>query len=368
MRYLPFFLGLSRETQRKTLEALIFASDEPLTNKTLYKILVLEEGLNLPADEMSSSPDSTGQASAAQEQSSSQSEQAIAPEAETQADTDQTPVQITTDGSEELVAPKKHLPDPKMLATLAEELVQEINDELVATERPYRVVRIAGGYQFATIAEYGDYVARLMKSRTKRRLSQAALEVLAIIAYKQPISKPEIEAIRGINSNEVINALVEKNLVTITGRSEAIGKPLLYGTTDDFLRTFGLHSLSDLPKLRELDDLFQNKAKELAGEMDISVTATSEEIIEKVQSMVENEEKIEEAHRLEAARQVEEQTIEEEQAPVEEQAMAAVSEGQQEENPEIPEHQSEDEFEDDENFRDNNGEHVQRLADANVED
>lgn len=276
---IPFFFTLSRERQRKTLEALIFASDEPLTHKILYKVLVLEEGLNV-------------------EQEPSQQIEEAKQEATSEASepTSEAPAQVTIDGSIETLPVKKNLPDIKQLTVLTEELTEEINDELYNTERPYRVVRIAGGYQFATTSDYGEFVARLMKSRTKRRLSQAALEVLAIVAYKQPITKPEIEAIRGVNSNEVMNALVEKDLVTISGRSEAVGKPLLYGTTDEFLRTFGLHSLTDLPKLRELDDLFKNKAKELAGEMDISVKTTSEEIIEKVQSMVENEARMEEAH------------------------------------------------------------------------
>lgn len=279
---IPFFFTLSRERQRKTLEALIFASDEPLTNKILYKVLVLEEGLNA-IPEQAQHAEGTGMP------------EATVTEAQAEPNAD-APAQVTIDGTVETLPVKKNLPDVKQLAQLADELVEEINDELYTTERPYKVVRIAGGYQFATTSDYGEFVARLMKSRTKRRLSQAALEVLSIVAYKQPITKPEIEAIRGVNSNEVINALVEKDLVTISGRSEAVGKPLLYGTTDEFLRTFGLHSLNDLPKLRELDDLFKNKARELAGELDISVKTTSEEIIEKVQSMVENEARLEEAH------------------------------------------------------------------------
>jgi hypothetical protein len=100
-------------------------------------------------------------------------------------------------------------------------------------------------------------VQRLLKARNRKRLSQAALETLAIIAYRQPITKAEIEAIRGVNVSEVVNSLVEKQLVAMVGRSETIGKPLLYGTTEDFLRIFGLNDLSDLPKLREIDDLLK---------------------------------------------------------------------------------------------------------------
>jgi segregation and condensation protein B len=108
--------------------------------------------------------------------------------------------------------------------------------------------------------KYGEYVALLSKEKSRRRLSAAALETLAIIAYRQPVSKPEIEAIRGVNCDQVLLNLMEKNLVVITGRSEAIGRPLLYGTTEDFLRSFGLNNLSDLPKLREIEELMETDA------------------------------------------------------------------------------------------------------------
>ncbi|MFM2133389.1 MAG: Segregation and condensation protein [Bacteroidota bacterium] len=305
MRTLPFFLTLSRESQRSTLEALIFASDEPLTNKTMFKVLVLEDGLH--SDTENEAPDNsdnsnTPEQSETQETPQPNAESASLPDAEEQAS--EGAADDAAAASAEAPKPlgkalkKKYPIEPSELAALVAELVDEINDTLTVSERPYRVVRIAGGYQFATTSEFGEVVSRLVKSRTRRRLSQAALEALSIIAYKQPISKPEIEAIRGINSNEVINSLVEKNLVTLAGRSDAPGKPLLYGTTDDFLRMFGLHSTKDLPKLRELDELFQTKAAELAGGLDISVKTTSGELLSKIQSMVDNEQKIIEHERL----------------------------------------------------------------------
>jgi segregation and condensation protein B len=115
------------------------------------------------------------------------------------------------------------------------------------------------GYQFATTPKHGELLARMVKSKSKKRLSQAALETLAIIAYRQPVSKPEVEVIRGVNSSEVINKLLERNLITIVGRAETVGKPLLYGTTDEFLRLFGLTSLEGLPKPRELEELMENR-------------------------------------------------------------------------------------------------------------
>ena len=93
---------------------------------------------------------------------------------------------------------------------------------MIVTGRPYLIVKAAGGFQFATRRDYGELMQRLYKSKSKKRFSQAALETLSIIAYKQPISKPEIEQIRGVNSNEVVNSLIEKNLVEITGRKEVL--------------------------------------------------------------------------------------------------------------------------------------------------
>ncbi|HZV12070.1 MAG TPA: SMC-Scp complex subunit ScpB, partial [Candidatus Kapabacteria bacterium] len=90
-----------------------------------------------------------------------------------------------------------------------------------------------------------------------RRLSQAALEVLAIVAYRQPIPKPEIESIRGVNCDEVIQSLLEKDLIAITGRADSVGRPLLFGTTDSFLKYFGLATLKDLPRPREIDELLE---------------------------------------------------------------------------------------------------------------
>jgi segregation and condensation protein B len=143
---------------------------------------------------------------------------------------------------------------------LVRRLIEDLNAEYEDSGRAFRIVEVAGGFQFATVREYGEYVALLSKEKQRRRLSPAALETLAIIAFRQPISKPEIEAIRGVNSDQVLLSLLEKNLVSITGRSESVGRPLLYGTTDEFLRIFGLNSLNDLPKLREIEELMEENA------------------------------------------------------------------------------------------------------------
>lgn len=140
-----------------------------------------------------------------------------------------------------------------------EKCVDEINASYEESKTSYRIVRIADGYIFATRPEYAKYVGYLSSEKSKRRLSQAALETLAIIAYKQPITKPELESIRGVNSDYILNTLLEKNLIAIKGRAETIGRPLLYATTEEFLKYFALNKLSDLPKPREIEEIMQDE-------------------------------------------------------------------------------------------------------------
>jgi segregation and condensation protein B len=140
-----------------------------------------------------------------------------------------------------------------------ENTANELNEKYLREKNAFRILKIANGYLFATTEEYAKYVGFLSSERTKRRLSPAALETLAIIAYKQPVTKPELEAIRGVNSDHILSALLEKNLITIKGRAETIGRPLLYSTTDEFLKYFGLNNLSDLPKPREIDEIMNDE-------------------------------------------------------------------------------------------------------------
>lgn len=152
--------------------------------------------------------------------------------------------------------------------------VSELNEKYIGDESSFKILRIAEGFIFGTKSEYAKYVGFLSNEKTKRRLSQAALETLAIIAYKQPITKPEIESIRGVNSDYMINTLLEKILITIKGRSETIGRPLLYGTTPEFLKYFGINKISDLPKPREIeeiikdDDFIEQKRKIMMNEVE----------------------------------------------------------------------------------------------------
>ncbi len=140
-----------------------------------------------------------------------------------------------------------------------EAAVDQLNQHYIQQNISFRIIKVANGYLFATSPDTAKYIGYLSSEKSKRRLSQAALETLAIIAYKQPITKPELESIRGVNSDYIISTLLEKNLITIKGRAESIGRPLLYGTTDQFLIYFGLNKLSDLPKPREIEDIMNDE-------------------------------------------------------------------------------------------------------------
>jgi segregation and condensation protein B len=149
--------------------------------------------------------------------------------------------------------------DPVPLKRLAELLEVDEATALAAVEelqaqlagRGLQVVRLAGGYALATRPELAPYVARL-RQPPPEKLSPAALEVLAIIAYRQPITKAEIDRLRGVDSSSALHSLLEKRLIRPRGRKRAPGRPLLFGTTEQFLRAFGLHDLSELPEVAEL--------------------------------------------------------------------------------------------------------------------
>ena len=134
----------------------------------------------------------------------------------------------------------------------AYEYFRELQTEYEQEGRGIVIREVNGAFQFVTREENADYIERLCTPVKAKRLSQSALEVLAIVAYKQPVTKGEIEAIRGIKCDRVMEGLMTKNLVEAVGRSEAIGRPILYGTTDTFLKNFGFTSIKDLP---EIDDI-----------------------------------------------------------------------------------------------------------------
>ncbi len=149
--------------------------------------------------------------------------------------------------------------DIQITVSDVENCITELNSRYESENLSVKIIKISNGFLFATKPEYAKYVGYLSSEKSKRRLSQAALETLAIIAYKQPITKPELESIRGVNSDYMLNTLLEKDLITISGRAETIGRPLLYVTTNEFLKYFGLNSISDLPKPREIDEIMQDE-------------------------------------------------------------------------------------------------------------
>ena len=149
--------------------------------------------------------------------------------------------------------------DTEISSSDVENCVDELNKSYEGNNIAFKITRVAGGFLFATKPEYAKYVGYLSSEKSKRRLSQAALETLAIIAYKQPITKPELESIRGVNSDYILNTLLEKSLIAIKGRAETIGRPLLYCTTDEFLKYFGLNKISDLPKPREIEEIMKDE-------------------------------------------------------------------------------------------------------------
>ena len=229
----PPFLQLDRLEQKATVEAAIFASEIPITLDYLIKILILNEF------------SSSGKKENLELSNLNITEQTnIGDEIQNQ-------LNITSDYFIEIIV--------------------ELNKELLESNRPYHIINIGGGWQFATRPEFGELLQRMVKTKSKRRFSQATLETLSIIAYRQPITKAEVEQIRGVNSAEIINSLFEKKLVDIVGRKDSLGKPLLYGTTVEFLKIFGINSLSELPKLREFEEIANQDIDEEQVEIKVDI-------------------------------------------------------------------------------------------------
>jgi len=160
----------------------------------------------------------------------------------------------------------------------------DIREVIVALQSEYSqrksgivIVEIAGGYQMLTNSDYAVYLKKFYRTRHKEKLSKPALETLAIIAYKQPVSRMDIELIRGVNSDGVVVNLIEKELIKIVGRKDVPGRPYVYGTTKQFLEYFGLKSLEDLPKLEDFSSLQQlSDAEDAAAQKRETETPTGE--------------------------------------------------------------------------------------------
>jgi len=141
---------------------------------------------------------------------------------------------------------------PPLTPSAIEDLLRRLQDEYAARDAGMVVVEIAGGWQMLSNSHAAVYIREFYKTRTKEKLSRPALECLAIVAYKQPVGRGEVEVIRGVNSDGTIAHLLNKGLVRIVGRKEVPGRPFLYATTKEFLEYFGLKSLEDIPKIEAL--------------------------------------------------------------------------------------------------------------------
>jgi segregation and condensation protein B len=214
------------ESKRHIIEALIFASDEPLTSRQIIDIM----------------------------------------------------------GSSENAGPRLRVKEDEILGH-----IRELNSEYVQAGRSFRIIQVAGGYQFATMPDFAEWLGRMVREKARRKLSQATLETMSVIAYKQPVTKPEIEAIRGVNADYAIQKLMERGLVTIVGRAATPGRPLLYGTTQDFLKHFGINDLSELPKPREIEEIMADQGFEMEKEILKRMGKTDEEIEEAIGHTVVNE-------------------------------------------------------------------------------
>ena len=137
------------------------------------------------------------------------------------------------------------------------EVVLKLNEQYVHDDHAFEINEVAGGYQLVSRQEYEHFIRKMLSKSGRISLSSAALDSLAIIAYKQPIGRYEVEAIRGVDSSGVLKTLLNRNLIKIKGRDSGPGRPLLYQTTNKFLEHFGLNRLSDMPKLKEITELME---------------------------------------------------------------------------------------------------------------
>jgi segregation and condensation protein B len=173
-----------------------------------------------------------------------------------------------------LLAAAEPVSAQRLAGVLGDSSVREVRDAIAAlngeyegTARGFRIETIAGGYQLRTLPELAPWLQRL-RPQPPLRLSRAALETLAIIAYRQPITRAELEHVRGVDVGAVVTSLVERKLIRIAGHREVPGRPMLYATTPRFLEIFGLGSLSDLPTLREIEELLRDRAERIGESAD----------------------------------------------------------------------------------------------------
>jgi segregation and condensation protein B len=172
-------------------------------------------------------------------------------------------------------------------ASNLENILNELKEEYTILNKPYEIKFVADGWTFATKPEYSPWIKKLLKEKTVLKLSLSALETLAMIAYKQPITRAEINEIRGVESSGVIDTLIERKLIKIVGRKEALGRPLLYGTTQDFLKHFGLAHLSELPLIEDMPKEMQQTDNIPEPELPFNETEKNNSVINEFQDIEE---------------------------------------------------------------------------------
>lgn len=223
--------------------------------------------------------------------------------------------------------------------------LQRLDEKFQAEEFSFQLYKAAGGYQFLTKPAYQTSIGIMLKQQSKKRLSTSAMETLSIIAYKQPISKTEIENIRGVNCDYAVQKLLDKSLIEITGKADTIGRPMLYGTTPKFMEYFGINDLSELPVPKEvtaeINTIGQNAE---SPEFEVAVDEAVEVQVDRIAEVQIDEavDTIEAVDVLEAVDAVAEEIVNEEQSPsseIEEEVeyIASAEEGEGE-----PEHESPD--------------------------
>ncbi len=152
-----------------------------------------------------------------------------------------------------------------------EDSINELNDDYEKNGNAFEIIKVAGGFQYATRKKFAHFLGKLTAETQKKKLSQSAIETLSIIAYKQPITRTEIEFIRGVNVDYIVNSLLERDLISIKGRADGPGRPILYGTTASFLKVLGMSSVEDLPKLKEINEILKNEKIDGITEADIDL-------------------------------------------------------------------------------------------------
>ena len=173
----------------------------------------------------------------------------------------QQPVKV----SELLDAFERAFPDNELTRETVQEALKQIGEKYKGDQYGFEMRQIGGGYQFLTKAAHHELISIYLNQKARKRLSTAAMETLSIIAYKQPITKSEIEQIRGVNCDYTVHKLLEKELVTILGKKDAPGQPLLYGVSQAFLDYFGINSTEELPKLKDIAPKIENEIGEAEG-------------------------------------------------------------------------------------------------------